>query len=355
MLNDKIAAIDRFLLEQLKNKRFPGAVCWIGNLNMTFLYEKYGCRQILPSPKPMLEDTIFDLASLTKPLVTAVSVMKLLAAKKILLDDRIDKFIPEFKGLANGSKTIRQLLTHTAGLPAWYPLYSIHPGNRLFYLADAATGKGEVVYSCLGYIILGKIVERVARTKLDLFFQDIIKGLSLKNTMFRPDKRLASIAATENGDRYERIKCKPLGLRPAAGWRNYLIRGEAHDGNCFYGYRGVAGNAGLFSNVPDLVRFMRALIGAEIIPLSSLKLMTTNLTGAKNPRGLGWKLDIYPGKLSPKAYGHTGFTGTMLCYDPLKDLLAILLTNDIHPYARPDNMPPIRRRLMKIISKIFIA
>jgi CubicO group peptidase (beta-lactamase class C family) len=269
------------------------------------------------------------------------------------LDDRIEKYIAEFRNFANGRKTVRQLLTHTAGLPAWFPIYSIPPEKRLDYLAGADTGCSKVVYSCLGFILLGKIVERVARIPLDLFFHHMIKGLSLKNTMFRPDKRRASIAATENQDLYERAKYGSCGLQPATGWRDYLIRGEVHDGNCFYGYRGAAGNAGLFSNVPDLVRYMRAYTGGEIIRLSSVKQMTANLTGAKKPRGLGWMLDIYPGRLSPRAYGHTGFTGTMLCYDPLKDLLVILLTNDIHPRVKPDNMPPLRKQLMTIVSQIF--
>jgi len=352
MPKDKFAGIDRYLLKQLGDKRFPGAVCWIGSRRVTFFYEKYGHCQVLPSRRLMLKDTIFDLASITKPLVTALSVMKLSEAKKIRLDDKAEKYIAEFKGRSLGVKTVRQLLTHTAGLPAWFPMYSIPPDKRFDYLSGADTGERKVVYSCLGYIILGKIVERAARTPLDIFFREVTKGLALSNTMFRPDP-LASIAATENRDRYERAKFKSCGLRSAAGWRDYLIRGEVHDGNCFYGYRGVAGNAGLFSNVPDLVRFMRAYVGGDIIPPSSVKQMTANLTGAKNPRGLGWMLDIYPGRLSPRAYGHTGFTGTMLCFDPLKDLLVILLTNDIHPHVKPDNMPPLRRQLMKIISRIF--
>jgi CubicO group peptidase (beta-lactamase class C family) len=348
-----LTGIDRFLQNCLMENRFPGAACYIGDLRSTFFFETYGYRQIIPTLKPMHKDTVFDLASITKPIATAVSVMKLFDEKKVRLDDRIEKYLPGFKGRPQGVKTIRQALTHTAGFPAWFPMYSIRPEKRCAFLADAESKTGKAVYSCLGFIVLGKIVEEITRLPQNIYFRDITKGFSLANTMFRPDKRRADIAATENRDRHERRKCEALGIRPPNGWRDYLIRGEVHDGNCHYGYRGVAGNAGLFSSVPDLTRFMRAYVRGEIVSPRAVNMMTANYTGGRRGRGLGWMLDIYPGSLSQKAYGHTGFTGTMICFDPLSDMLVILLTNDIHPYVKPGNMPPVRRRFMKIVSRTF--
>jgi CubicO group peptidase (beta-lactamase class C family) len=353
MRGDGFKVINGFLTDCVTGKIFPGAVCWIGDDSKTYFYEAYGQRRILPDKQPMKKDTVFDLASLTKPLVTALSIMKLYETKNILLDDKVDKFLTDFKGRAGGCKTIRQLLTHTAGLPAWFPLYSIRPEKRIEYLAAAATGKEKVVYSCLGYIILGKIIEKTTRTSLDAFSRDLTKGLSLKHTSFPISKILINVAATEKGDRYERTKYKTSGQAPSVKWRNYLIQGEVHDGNCFYGYQGVAGNAGLFSSVHDLVILARAYVNGRIVKPATVKLMTADHTGGKNPRGLGWMVNMYPGRLSPTAYGHTGFTGTMLCHDPALGLTVILLTNDIHPRVKPGNMPPVRKRLMKIISKIF--
>jgi CubicO group peptidase (beta-lactamase class C family) len=353
MRGDGFKIIVEFLTDCVTGKIFPGAVCWIGDCRNTYFYEAYGNRRLMPDRQPMKKDTIFDLASLTKPLATALSIMKLCETKDIRLDDKVDKFFTDSKGRAGGSKTIRQLLTHTAGLPAWFPLYSIRPEKRLEYLADAGPGGKKVVYSCLGYIILGKIVEKITRSPLDVFFRDLTKGLPLKHTSFPTSKILINVAATEKGDRYERTKYEISGKEPTVKWRNYLIQGEVHDGNCFYGYRGVAGNAGLFSNVPDLVIMTRAYVDGRIVKPTTVRLMTTDHTGGKNPRGLGWMMNMYPDRFSPAAYGHTGFTGTMLCHDPAIDLTVILLTNDIHPRVKPGNMPPVRKRLMKIIAKIF--
>jgi CubicO group peptidase (beta-lactamase class C family) len=364
-MSDKNPAhLDRFLADGVMRKNFPGAVCWIGNGHETYFYEKYGHRQILPARMPMTRDTLFDLASITKPLVTAMMIMKLIDEKKLKLDDKIARFIPAFKHKINAHKTIKQLLTHTSGIPSWFPVYFIPPELRLKFFATQNTGKRAVLYSCLGYLILGEIVENISGLRLNQLYQHLTDQLKLKYTSFNPPPKTADVAATENGDLYEREKAfnftagspvrSPDRIKVPDGfrWRDYVIKKEVHDGNCHYGYRGVAGNAGLFSNAADLVKIMRAYLNAEIVRLPTLRLMTRSHTGCKNPRGLGWLLNIYPGILSPRAFGHTGFTGTMVCHDPAIDLTVILLTNDIHPRVKPDNMPPLRKRLMKIIARI---
>ena len=133
---------------------------------------------------------MFDLASLTKPIATALSIMVLYEQKKLRLNDPIEKFLIEFKYKTNGKKTIKQLLTHISGIQAWFPIYLLNKRERLEFLANTNTGKHEVMYSCLGYVILGMIIESIAGCRLDVFcHNNIFKKLGLKNIMFGPIKR----------------------------------------------------------------------------------------------------------------------------------------------------------------------
>lgn len=349
---DRFAPLDGFIRKCVAVGRFPaGMAVWIGTEREEYFYRSYGWRQIEPSPARMRPATVFDLASLTKPIVTATCLMQLAEEKEISIDGRIKRYLPDFKSGAAGRATIRMLLTHTAGLPAWRPLYLVPPRARLARLAGAVTGRRSVRYSCLGYIILGKLVERVTGMGLDAFFKNTVRNLPLASTGFRPGRTAAGIAATELSDAYEKNKAAAYGDVTRVPWRRYLIRGEAHDGNCFYAGRGVSGNAGLFSNVPDLVAWIRAYLSAGIVNGTSVRKMTTDQTGGREPWGLGWKIDLYPGLLSHRSFGHTGFTGTMLTVDPASGLIVIMLANSVHPRVRLGIMPGMRKEAVRLATR----
>ncbi|KPK63987.1 hypothetical protein AMJ83_04795 [candidate division WOR_3 bacterium SM23_42] len=343
--------LDNYLIECTSRKKIPGCVCWVGSQHETSFSEKYGYAQITPQNMLMKKDTVFDLASLTKPIATALSIMILQEKGLLKIGDRLGDTLPVFKNTGCNNTTIKQLLTHTSGLPAWYPTYLIPENERLQRLASLATGKQEVVYSCLGYILLGKVIEHVSGITLDRFLrQNITKKVGLNTLRFGPVSDTTEIAPTEQGNGHEQKMAIQYGDISEIKWRQHLLQGEVHDGNAFYGFQGVAGNAGLFSDIQDLVRFTRAYLGGEIINSDTRALMTKDHTGGEEKRSLGWRVDPYPGVLSPTAFGHTGFTGTMLVIDPQHDLIIVLLANAVHPKVKLGLMNPIRENVVRIIA-----
>ncbi len=343
--------LERYLNACIMRKKIPGAEVWVGNKKRVFYFESFGYAQIIPEKIKMQKDTIFDLASITKPLCTAMAMMYLVDKKEIKLEDPVEKYVEEFKGKPNGKKTIKDLLTHTSGLPAWFPLYILPEDKRIEYLANTNTGRDEVIYSCLGYIILFLIVERITGQRFDRLCQEeIFKKLGLKYLMFNPSKKIKNIAATEMGNEHEKKMAAKYGNVERFKWRNYLIKGEVHDGNCFYGFKGVSGNAGLFSNAQELVKILRAYLNGEIIKIDGVKQMIKDWTCGPEKRGLGWWINPYPEFLSDKAFGHTGFTGTMVMIEPKKNLIIILLANCVHPKVRLGIMPEIRKKVIQIIT-----
>jgi CubicO group peptidase (beta-lactamase class C family) len=315
-----------------------------------------GYAQVVPEKIRMSRETIFDLASITKPIATALSIMKLYEEKEIKLEERVSRFLINFKNMPNGSITIKQLLTHTSGMPSWFPLYILPEEKRLKFLATENNGRYEVVYSCLGYIVLGMIIEKITNMKLNQYCDNkIFKKLDLKGTMFKPKQTLKNIAATELGNVYEKRRAKKYGDVSRIKWRRHLIRGEVHDGNAYYCFKGVAGNAGLFSNARDLLGLSKDIVSGRIIKSSTMRLMMKDHTGGKEKRGLGWVINPYPGLLSPETFGHTGFTGTMLLIDPQKNLIIILLANSVHPKVKLGVMAPIRKKVVQTASEMRLC
>lgn len=347
--------LNNYLKECVKKKKIPGCVCLIGNEKQILFSECYGYAQITPKKIKMTKDTLFDLASITKPIATALSIMLLYEKKKLKLGDRVERFLSDFKNRPNGKKTIKELLTHTSGIRAWFPTYLLSKKSRIEFLATINTEKRGVIYSCLGYIILGKVIEAIAGSRLDSYCSDnVFKKLGLKNMGFGPIKRKINIAATEFGNEHEKQMALKYGDISSIEWRDYLIKGEVHDGNSFYSYGGISGNAGLFSNATDLMKIMRAYCNGNIVKSSTLSMMTRDHTSTREQRGLGWVINPYPGLLSARAFGHTGFTGTMLTIDPNKNLIIILLANAIHPNVKIGVMPKVRRKVVRIISDCLV-
>jgi len=346
--------VDRFLRNRvIQNKFPPGCVIWVGSRKTDYFTAVYGYRQVIPGKKIMHQETIFDLASLTKPICTALLTMMLYEEKELKLTDPIEKYLGIFRNRQNGKRTIKDLLTHRSGMPAWFPLYILPGKKRIEYLAKTSTRPRKTLYSCLGYITLGKVIEAITGSKLDTIYRSkVLKVLGLKHTGFKPGTRLLeNIAATELGNGHEMKKTMSYVDPAKIKWRHRLIYGEAHDGNCFYAFKGVSGNAGLFSNAPDLAILLRSYLAGMIVRPDTVRMMVKNHTGGKEPKGLGWALDLYPGILSPESFGHTGFTGTMLVVDPKTDLMVIMLTNSVHPKVRLGIMPGIRKKVVQLIAE----
>ncbi|MGE5652704.1 MAG: serine hydrolase domain-containing protein, partial [Bacillota bacterium] len=327
----------------------PGAVLAVGQRTGLTAIKAFGFANRVGEIRPMTEETIFDMASVTKPMATATSIMILIEEGRLRLDDPVARFFPEFVGEGKDAIRIRHLLTHTSGIPAWASTYIAcrGPEEVIPYICqlplDYPTGS-KVVYSCLGFILLGELVRRLTGQCLDQFAHErIFAPLGMAHTCFNPPALWKnSIAATEIGNGFEQGMVGPEAAAAFTGWRTHLLIGEVHDGNA-WGMGGVSGNAGLFSSAYDVARFATAYLneglldGFRLLSSRTVRTMTTNFTtGLNEHRGLGWSMkdreyssagDLF----SERAYGHTGFTGTTLWIDPELDLFVALLTNRVHP------------------------
>jgi uncharacterized protein YbbC (DUF1343 family) len=325
----QLRAIDDAVEEGLRAGKMPGCVVLVGRHGKVVFENAYGSRQILPQRVPMTLDTVFDLASLTKPVATATSVMILMERGKIRLDDPVARHIPEFASNGKERITVFQLLTHQGGLIADNSMSDYRDGpekarQRLFALKPVATPGSKFIYSDVGYLVLGELVRRVAGKGLDEFTRENIFGpLGMNATGFLPRSELRRRAApTEKRD---------------GKW----IQGEVHDPRA-YALGGVAGHAGLFSTAHDLAAYAQMLLGrgqyggVRILREGTVAAMTTAHPVSTGLRGLGW--DMRTGyssnrgeTFSPRAFGHGGFTGTAMWIDPELDLFVIFLSNRLHP------------------------
>jgi len=336
----------------------PGAVALVRWHGRTVLHLAAGWAALLPEQRAMKADTIFDLASLTKPLVTAPLVLQLVDRGTVSLDDPVCRYLPSLVRFADGGVTIRQLLTHTSGLPAWSPLY-VWARTRPEVLETIAEMElayepgSQVIYSCLGYIVLGVLLEEVTRRPLDeLACQSLFEPLGLADTGYGPRIDRERCAWTEHGNTYEQANVAASGLT-FDGWREDYNVGTVHDGNAWYAMHGVSGNAGLFGTAHDVATLGqmwldRGRVGrARLLEEQTATAAVLNCTpGLNEARGLGWQINrpaqdhtelAAPGpssageQLSARAFGHTGFTGTSIWVDPARNLVAVLLTNRVHP------------------------
>jgi len=358
-MND--SEVRRFLEEQMSLGVLPGARYLVAR-GRYVVEEGWVGRSVLePETAPTAEDTIYDLASLTKPLV-AGALSALLARRGLLrLEAPLQEYLPETSGMWVGRATLMDLLTHRSGLAAWLPLY-LRASDRGDYLREISGLPAEyrpgsrVVYSCLGYILLTLVVERVAEAPLDVLARrEIFSPLDLTDTLFRPPLSLRRrIAATETGNLREREMAGEGGGN-FAGWREGVLWGECHDLNAWT-LGGVSGNAGLFSTARDVHALALEFLGLGrgLFDGECLAMFRTDRTPRLNEnRSVGWQLAKTPDcsagpLLDPAALGHTGFTGTSLWIDPVRGWILILLTNRVHPHYRPDDMNALRRRFHRL-------
>ncbi len=347
----------RSLLEDgLAQKHFPSYSFLIAR-GREFLAEGCGGHSVVvPESVPATTQTIYDLASLTKPLVTSLLALILRRQKIIRFDDEVRRFFPAYDRDGRGDIRLAHLLSHTSGLPDWEPLYLAGNGRQEIYQRldriglEYATGT-ETIYSCLGYIQLGRILELSAGAPLDSLFRDLVAHpLGLETASYNPAaEMMVRIAATETGNEYERRKC---GDRAAHyhGFRVGVIRGEVHDQNCF-ALGGVAGNAGLFATAKDVCKIAAELLDPQLLlQPDEAKMYFESLSPASaDQRSIGLQLgtarDAVGGPaLSSKSGAHVGMTGTSIAIDPEHRLILILLTNRLHPVYRDFQMNAFRRR-----------
>ncbi|HEX3559663.1 MAG TPA: serine hydrolase domain-containing protein [Pyrinomonadaceae bacterium] len=358
MLEERIAAGD-----------FPSAVYLVAERGSVRFADALGDAVREPTRHAATPETIYDLASLTKPLVTGLLTALCVERRRVELDGAVARYLPEFEREDKRAITVRQLLTHTSGLPAWRPLYLLAAGDPAHALEVIASQTLEqapgarVVYSDLGFITLGLLLQRVSAAPLDeLARREIFAPLGLKRTFFNPEKSLQTeVAACESaGNAYEREMCETQhGPQPDGNWRTRPIWGEVHDGNAFF-LGGASGHAGLFSTARDSLRLAEQFLprSTRLLAPATCALFRTNMTeGLNEARSFAWQLAATPDStagplLPPESFGHLGFTGTSCWLDPTRERVYILLTNRTHARSLPFvNINSVRRRFHTLAAE----
>jgi len=367
LANEQISA---FLQERVDAGDFPSAVYLVAEKGKIVFHDALGYAVVEPEKIPAKLDTIYDLASLTKPLVTGLLAAKLIERGTVDPNAPVGNSLNELFASANADITINDLAMHTSRLPAWKPFYLLvdHPDQVMEEIGRAlAHDQDPVTYSDLNLMALGVIAERTEdRSLSEMANVEIFSTLSLDETFFSPPNTLRTrIAASEKGNQYERQMCIEQGYLtedapPESGasnpFREDLIWVEVHDGNAYF-MGGVAGHAGLFSSAEEVFKIALQFLPAHttLLKPETCKLFCTNFTkGMNEDRSFVFQLastkDSSAGsRLSPESFGHTGFTGTSLWIDPVKDRVFILLTNRTHMHSPPFvNINGVRRRFQDL-------
>ncbi|MYC82799.1 MAG: beta-lactamase family protein [Acidobacteria bacterium] len=347
-----LSRIDGVVRQAIDNGRIPGAVVLVGQGGHILFEKAYGHRCLEPRPEPMTLETRFDLASLTKVLATATGVLILVQDGKARLEDPVSRYLPDFGRRGKGTITIRQVLTHYSGLAPYFRLEAKGPEaasaviDKICHSDLSAAPGSDFIYSDLGFILLGRLIEVVSGEPLDRFVRSrVFSPLKMVETGFRPP---------------------PGGRHPIAptekGVDGSFLRGQVHDPLAM-SMGGVAGHAGLFSNARDLSRYCRMVLndgwleGASVLQPRMVRQMVAPQSSPGKPdiRGLGW--DIQSRYSSPKgtrfsarSFGHTGFTGTSLWLDPEIQAYLIILTSRLHPDGKGD-VRALRKEIATIVGE----
>ena len=362
---DKLAKADSAILDAISRKEIPGAVLGIVRHGCLAYKKAYGCRQVYPTIEPMTTETIFDMASCSKSMSTAISVMQLCENGMLRLTDPVANYIPDFCNWKDGegnTATIRiqHLLTHTSGLPAYASVESLkkkygapNPEGLLEHICQVKRQfkpGTDFQYSCLNYIVLQNIIQKCTGQSLrDYAREHIFLPLGMHHTFYLPI-----------GEDYSR-------------WTNLIapttrqddgsvLRGQVHDPLARIMNGGISGNAGVFSTVDDIALLCATLQnggkwkGTRILSEQTVHTMRTVPEWAKEfGRTYGWDVSSPYAScngelLSSETYGHTGYTGTSIVIDPVNDISIILLVNAVHPIDGPSRMVRLRSLISNIVA-----
>lgn len=348
------ATVDSLINEAINGRTFPGAVLLVWK-DDNILYEKpYGSLTYDTNSEKITDSTIFDLASVTKVVATTTAAMICVDKNLFSLDDKVIKFIPEFGANNKENIKLENLLLHNSGLPAWKKFYDSELNKEdvllnIFYSElDYRTGT-KMVYSDLGIITLGKIIEKVSGMTLDEFCKrEIFEPIGMNSTFFNPPDSLKKFCAPTEFDNY---------------WRKRQLQGEVHDETSSM-LGGVAGHAGLFSTANDLSKFMSMIMNKgsfkniQIIKPETIEFFTKKFSN-ESSRALGWdtksEKNSSAGDLfSPNSFGHTGYTGTSIWADPERNLVVVFLTNRVYPTRENTKIISFRPRLHDAVIKSIL-
>jgi CubicO group peptidase (beta-lactamase class C family) len=358
---------------------FPGAQLAVRHRGELVYVVTAGRISSEPPGLPVRATTIYDLASLTKPLVTVTSVLLLIQRAKVALGDPVQEVLAELHGAPIGQATVRDLLTHRSGLPGWRPFYkqldardmiSGLPGGDqpakqhvLEMIRDEPLiyVRGErSLYSDLGFMLLGFLVERLSGMALDLWCEEaIVRPLQADPMMFRPTAGRAQSDVVRPP-----VDVSRIAPSEQDEWRNRLLRGEVHDENAA-AMGGVAGHAGLFGTAESVLAvsgaWLRGYYGRESILEGELvRQFTTRQESAdRSSWGLGWDTPSAPSSsgssFSERSFGHLGYTGTSLWIDPLCELEVVLLSNRVHPSRRNEKIKLFRPHIHDLVYREFVS
>jgi CubicO group peptidase (beta-lactamase class C family) len=351
-MRDAFEDVTRLVRQGVADGWVPGAVLVVGYQGHLVFEMAAGMAALIPTPRRMTVDTVFDLASLTKAIATTTAIMLLVETGQVDLDAPLSAYIPAFGGTLSAPPTLRQLLSHCAGLPAWRAYYrdvspDLPPAERRAAVYRAAHREplsalpGTVVrYSDIGFLLLGELVETLSGLPFDAFCAKAIwEPLQLPGVRF-----------------YQPGQPPPSGLQfastEACPWRGRVLTGEVHDENAWI-MGGVAGHAGLFATARDVWRFAQGLLdGWHGRPwLVSTATLHAFLRRQSLPHGSSWALGWdtpSPGRSSagryfaPTAVGHLGFTGTSVWIDLARQVIVVLLTNRVHPSRQREGITTLR-------------
>jgi CubicO group peptidase (beta-lactamase class C family) len=344
----RFSEIDDVIEEEIEQGNFPGAVVLVGRQDDILYWRAFGNAVIEPYEEPIGVNTVFDIASMTKPIATASSIMILRDRKGLELDDYVGAYLPAFACNGKEDVRIRHLLTHTSGLPAYTNADKLREqfGNpcpeevieKICGLEAVSKPGEEFRYSCLGYITLAKIVEAVSGKSIgDFSRENIFVRLGMKHTAYNPpDSWEKDIAGTQIVD-------------------GQLLRGTVHDPLAKL-MAGSSGNAGLFSNAHDLSIYCRMLLndgvwkGRKVLSSEAVTMLTTaqahgRACGFDVNSSYSWVKGSYA---SEKAFCHTGYTGTSIVCDPVSETFVIILTNRVHPNDEGATKP-VRKKVADIV------
>ncbi|MEO7359886.1 MAG: serine hydrolase domain-containing protein [Gemmatimonadaceae bacterium] len=333
-------SVQSVLLRAVADSAFPGAYAVIGSSKEIFTEFGAGKLDADDATRPDSR-TVWDMASMSKLVSTTSAMIQLVGRNRVVVDSPVVFYLPSWTAAGTSRITVRQLLTHSSGLPAGRPLYkeadTDTAARTLVYATGPVTPPGtKYVYSDLGFILLGRLVQQVTGTPLDQYVEKNVFGpLKMTDTRYLPPASwIPRIAPTE--------------IDP---WRGRHIRGEVHDENASR-LGGVAGQAGLFSSGRDIARFAQLYLsggildGQRIFQTATLNQFITIQNKALSHRALGWETangtNSAGHRLSPVSFGHTGFTGTSLWMDPTRDLFVLLLSNRVNPTRQNSKIGGVR-------------